>query len=335
MAGFEPKKLALIRILQLLEEYTDSDHPLTQEQIVALLDREYGIAVERKAVGRNLSLLKEAGYPIASAANGSYLEQRTFDDTELRLLIDGVLSGRYISAAQSKSMIERLCKLSNRHFRSHVRYVSAVGEQDKTENKAVFLNMELIDAAIGDGKQVRYEYHRYGTDKKLHFTSEQTVTPYRMLLHNQQYYLMGYSEHWHKTVYHRLDRMVNMKLTDRPAFPMKKVPGLENGIDTGKLANEHPYLFNDTPERVELVVATGIIDQMIDRFGRGIDVAKIPGNADQVRVSLTASPTAMLFWALQYINYAEVVAPAALRQRVADSIRRGIETYGVAVKEGD
>ena len=333
MAGFEPKKLALIRILQLLEEYTDCDHPLTQEQIAALLDREYGIDVERKAVGRNLSLLKEAGYPVASAGNGSYLEQRVFDDTELRLLIDSVLSGRYISAAQSKSMIERLCKLSNRYFQSHVKHVHSIAAWDKTENKAVFLNMELIDTAITDGRQIRYEYHHYGADKKLHLSSAQTVTPFLMLLHNQQYYLMGYSERWNNIAYHRLDRMVNMELTDRPAFPLKQVPGLENGIDYGKLTSERPYLFNDAPERVELIIARGIIDQMIDWFGKKMDITEIPGETDRVRVSLTVSPTAMLFWALQYINYAEVVSPADLRQRVADSIRRGMKMYGVTPAE--
>ena len=64
MAGLEPKKLALLRILQILERYSDSDHPLTQEEILKLLDEDYGIVIERKAVGRNISLLKEAGFDI-------------------------------------------------------------------------------------------------------------------------------------------------------------------------------------------------------------------------------------------------------------------------------
>ena len=61
MESLEPKKLALIRILQILEKYSDRDHHLKQEDIAALLDRDFGIVVERKAIGRNLSLLKEAG----------------------------------------------------------------------------------------------------------------------------------------------------------------------------------------------------------------------------------------------------------------------------------
>ena len=37
MESFEPKKLALIRIWQILEEHSDQDHPLTQEDIAAKL----------------------------------------------------------------------------------------------------------------------------------------------------------------------------------------------------------------------------------------------------------------------------------------------------------
>lgn len=66
MESFEPKKLALIRIWQILKDYSDYDHPLTQEDIAVKLENEYGIAIERKAISRNISLLKEAGVDIES-----------------------------------------------------------------------------------------------------------------------------------------------------------------------------------------------------------------------------------------------------------------------------
>lgn len=71
MEHFEPKKLALIRIWQILHHYSDYDHPLTQEEIAARLEQDYGIVIERKAISRNLSLLKEAGVEIASGRGGS------------------------------------------------------------------------------------------------------------------------------------------------------------------------------------------------------------------------------------------------------------------------
>ena len=64
MNSLEPTKLALVRILQILEQYSDFDHPLKQQDIIDYLDKDYGIVIERKAVGRNLSLLKRAGEPL-------------------------------------------------------------------------------------------------------------------------------------------------------------------------------------------------------------------------------------------------------------------------------
>ena len=61
MADLEPKKLALVRIWQILLTYSDYDHPLKQEDIAEILERDYGIVLERKAIGKNISLLKEAG----------------------------------------------------------------------------------------------------------------------------------------------------------------------------------------------------------------------------------------------------------------------------------
>ena len=90
MESFEPKKLALIRIWQILKDYSDYDHPLTQEEISAHLEHDYGIVIERKAISRNISLLKVAGAEIESTRAGSYLECREFEDSELRMLIDGV-----------------------------------------------------------------------------------------------------------------------------------------------------------------------------------------------------------------------------------------------------
>lgn len=172
MNSLEPTKLALVRILQILEQYSDFDHPLKQQDIIDYLDKDYGIAIERKAVGRNLSLLKEAGYDIASDRRGSYLAERTFDDSELRMLIDGVLASRHITAKHSKELIERLCSLSNKYFRSHVKNIWSVNEWSKTDNQALFYNIEIVDAAIEQGKQIAFCYNKYGADKKLHKTSD-------------------------------------------------------------------------------------------------------------------------------------------------------------------
>ena len=324
MNSLEPKKLALLRILQILEEYSDYDHPLKQEEICECLDKEDGIVIERKAIGRNLSLLKEAGYDIESDRRGSYLAERSFDDEELRMLIDGVLSSKYIMAKHSKDLIEKLCALSNRYFRSHVKNIWSVNEWSKTDNCALFYNIEIIDTAIEQGRQIAFSYNKYGADKKLHKTSNQQVTPYQMILHNQRYYMIACNEKWKNLGHYRLDRITEIRLTDDPATPLRSIPGHENGIDYREYATSLPYMFTDKPEMVEFLAEPGIVDQVIDWFGAN---AQIQPWGDRLKVSVKVSPRAMEYWAMQYLNFVEILSPASLRERIAKNLEAARGKY--------
>lgn len=327
MESFEPKKLALIRIWQILKEYSDCDHTLTQDDIAQHLVSEYGIVIERKAISRNISLLKEAGIEIESRRAGSYLAERAFEDSELKLLIDGVLCSKHITAKHSKDLIDRLCGLSNKFFRSHVKNVYSVNEWSKTDNQALFYNIELVDIAIEQNRRIAYDYNKIGIDKKLHKSSYQVVSPYQLILHNQRYYLMAYSEFWGNMVFHRLDRVTNMKLTEDKATDLQTIPGYKNGIDYKKISSEMPYMYSDEPERIDFVADAIIVDQIIDWFGNDIRIAKSSDNENQVIVSVISSPNAMEHWAMQYANYIEVVSPETLRVRVKNSLENGLKKY--------
>ena len=325
MNSLEPKKLALLRILQILEQYSDYDNPLKQEDIANYLDKDYGIVIERKAIGRNLSLLKEAGYDIASDRRGSYLAEREFDDSELRMLIDGVLASKYITAKHSKELIKKLCSLSNKYFRSHVKNIWSVNEWSKTDNQALFYNIEIIDTAIEQGKQIAFSYNKYGADKKLHKTSDQRATPYQMILHNQRYYLVACNEKWKNLGHYRLDRITDIRLAeDESATPIRSLPGHENGIDYKEYATSLPYMFTDQLENIEFLAEPGIVDQIVDWFG---DNARIQSCGDKLKVYVKASPNAMEYWAMQYLNFVEILSPVSLRERIAANLEAAMEKY--------
>ena len=323
----EPKKLALLRIWQILRQHSDYDHPLKQEDIINYLDKEYGIQMERKAVGKNIADLRDAGIEIGSCRAGSYIDSREFEDSELRLLIDGVLQSKHITAKHSKDLIERLCGLSNKYFRSHVKNVYSVNDWSKTENQSIFYNIDVIDEAIATGRQVQYDYNKYGIDAKLHKSSFQRVSPYQLILHNQRYYLMGYSSYWGNMTFHRLDRITNMRVCNKPATPITSVKGYENGIDFKQIASTMPYMYTDTPERIEFIADEYIVDQIFDWFGKDIRMSVLPDNDKKVKVELVASPNAMEHWALQYLNYVEVTKPESLRKRIKTSIERARGVY--------
>ena len=325
MEGFEPKKLALIRILQILEKHSDSEHPIKHEKIVELLDSEYGLIIERKAIGRNISLLNEAGYEIETTKRGSYLAERTFEDSELRLLIDGVLSSGYITAKHSKDLIEKLCAQSNEYFRPRVKNIYSVNDWNKTDNVSVFYTIEIVDEAIERGRQVRIEYNKYGADKKFHRTSKQTLSPYQMILHNQRYYLMGRNEKWREMRYYRMDRITNIEILDEPSTPLRSIKGFESGIDYKRFSSALPYMFADEPQTVEFIADDWAIDQIVDWFGKDIRIEERQDGRFLVRVNVSIN--AMEYWAMQYMNAVEIVSPKDLRERIKKNIQTANEKY--------
>ena len=327
MDSLEPKKLALLRILQILHQYSDSEHPLKQETIAHYLDVDYGITLERKAVSRNLKLLKDADFEICFDKDGCYLLHRTFENAELRMLIDSVLCSKSIPAGYSKDLIDRLCTLSNQYFKANVKHVYTVDQWNKTDNRALFLNIDLIDEAIENHRQLRYTYNKYGIDKKLHRSSTQYVSPYQMILHNQTYYLMAFSSFWKNIVFHRIDRMTDMKITDRPATPINGLKGYENGIDYKEISSALPYMYTDKPERIDFISDMCITDQIVDWFGHDIVMTKDAENPKKVRVRVKASPKAMKHWAMQYIDHVEITYPESLRKSIQKSLNEAIKKY--------
>ena len=193
--SLETKKTLIIRLYQVLYEYSDAEHPLTQSEIIDLLYKNYGVDAERKAIGRNMSCLMEMGADIVNTRKGSYLAERPFENSELRILIDSVLCSRHINAAHSKELIDKLIKLGGRNFKAHVKHVFSVGEWSKTQNPAFFYNVDLIDEAIEKNRQIAFDYNKYGIEKKLRKINSHDVSPYQMIQRNQHYFLVAYEKY--------------------------------------------------------------------------------------------------------------------------------------------
>lgn len=323
----ETKKTGIIRILEILREHTDFDHKLTHKQIIELLESEYGVKLERKAVANNIETLQEIGYDIVATDNGTYMNSHEFEDSELRLLIDGVLCSKHITSKHSADIIDRLCKISSKYFKSHVEHIHSINDWSKTENYSLFFNIEMVDDAINQKLQLTYDYNKYGIDKKLHKSSQQVVSPYQLILHNQRYYLMAYNEYWGNMSFHRMDHITNMTITDKPATPIKKVPGYETGIDYKKLATSMPYMFADDLENIVFVADINIVDQIIDWFGNEALIKQSTDDDGKVIVSVKASPNAMEHWAMQYLGSVEITAPESLRERMRMSLESGLKKY--------
>lgn len=154
MANVDQKNLIPLCILEVLRKYSDPDHPLTHNMIADHLEEDYGISPrpERKSIGRNLENLKtQMDIDMEITPKGSYLVSHEFEDYEIRLLIDLVLSNKYISVIETKELVKKLKSLSGVYFESYEDHLLTVDEKKKTDKRDLYLKLQLINDAIESG----------------------------------------------------------------------------------------------------------------------------------------------------------------------------------------
>ncbi len=348
MDSMQPKKLLIINILDILKKYTDEDHRLSQKEIAEILETEYDMKVDRKAIKRNLMNLIEFGYEIEYSealrmvknSKGELEESyilsdfylvRDFTDAELRLLIDSLLFSKHIPYSQCKELIEKIEGLSNKYFKNKVKHIRNLPE-NMPQNKELFLTIEILDEAISKGKQVAFKYNDMGTDKKHHprkngegNAREYIVNPYQMVATNGRYYLVCNYDKYNNVSNYRLDRITDIRLLDNPVKPMKKVEGLEHGLDLPKHMAEHIYMFADKTEEVTFRAKKYIVSVIIDWFGK--DVKFTDETEDEVTAEVRVSKMAMKFWAMQYGEHITVTSPESLVNEIKNALQKAVEKY--------
>ena len=328
MYALGSKKMLAMGILQILKDYTDFEHRLTQQEIIDLLDKNYGMICDRKSVKSNILNLIEWGYEIEND-KGWYLVEREFEDIELKMLIDSILYSKSIPANQAKMLIEKVKSLGNIYFESKMNHIVNVAELNHTDNKQALINICAIEEAIEKNKQIEFIYNTYGTDKKLHPRREEkyVVNPYKIVYSNNKPYLICNMDKYDKISNYRVDRMTDVNILDTKLKPREKVKELEQGLSIPKYLSERIYMFSDDVTMAKIKVRKGIMGEVVDWFGRDFTVRE--ENEEEAIIAVKCSETALCFWALQYADFVEVLEPENVRERIKESVKGLVGKYQI------
>lgn len=321
------RKLYILYLLEILEKYTDVDHPLTQKELAEIMERDYGVACERKAITRNLGNLRDMGHDVVHLERkGYYLDSRIFEDGELRLLIDSVLASRHIPADKARELIEKLISQSNVYFRKQVRHVHNIERMDHGEGNYLFHTIEQLSKAIEDKRKVSFFYNRYGADKKLHHTtkSKQLVNPYQIVVANGKYYLIGNVDKYSNVTHFRVEKITETEVVDERVKPQNQVEELKDGLDLPSHMAEHLYMFSGKSSWITMRVDKNGINDVVDWLGRDIYISE---EDDCCIVRVKANEQSIGYWAVQFGSIVEVLEPESLRNQVRDRVCKIYEKY--------
>lgn len=310
-------KANMLCILKILQEYSDEAHIITMGDLRTKLETQYGIKPDRRTIYSAMDMLIEMGYDISKYEDngeGYYLRERVFDPAELRLLLDAVYNCSYISGKQTEELLGKIRSFASVYDRKKYNYTNIVSTDKKSPNAEVFLNIEILDQAINEKKQIAFTYLKYDENKKLVARRDEkyVANPYAMLCENEKYYLILLLDGRTQPAFYRIDMMKNIEILDKPITVSSRAANLDS---TKKVV----YAYSGEPVQVKLLCDEVGLRYCIEKFGKDIIITP---KKSKYEILVNAPCEGMIFWALQYIQHVEVVAPQSLRKDIIKTMKK-------------
>lgn len=314
MAKSENQKLKLLYIRDFLRQNTDEAHPASVQRLIDYLASK-GIHAERKSIYDDVRTLNEYGTEVLyrrGRDGGYYVSQRDFELPELKLLVDAVLSSRFLSPKRSAALIKKIAALSGEHGSELLRRDVVLAGRLKTTEEEGFANVDAIHEAIQKNSRIAFRYFDWGTDlKKKYRAGEYVASPYALLWDDENYYLIAHTEK-HGLTHYRVDKMEAIRLTGEARVFTEET----KKFDPAAYSREVFGMYRGERKRIKLRFENALAGVVIDRFGR--DIMLIPDGKDHftLTVDVSVSPN-FLGWIAGFGGRASVVFP----QSVVDEYR--------------
>lgn len=323
------QKLKMLYLKDIFERETDDEHSLTLQEITEKL-KKMGVNADRKTLYTDFQELRNYGLDIISSNNGRgcayHLGARQFELPELKMLVDSVQAAQFICDSKSHDLIEKLGELTSRGQEASLKRQVVIAGRVKTKNMSVYLTVDKLHQAINDNVQVRFHYTKWNINKRLVRRNGGDwfqVSPWLMILSDENYYLAAYYEKTGEIRHYRVDKIKDLQL-----LPDQKRLGQEAyaKLDIPKYANTHFGMFNGQETRVEIKAPNEKVGIFLDRFGRGI----MPIPADTEHVTLTfpvAVSDQFLGWVMALGPDVEILGPQWVREKMKQAGQRLVKQY--------
>ncbi len=316
MAKYPGQKLKLLYILQLLEDESGEDAPVSTARIIEYLDSQ-GIHADRKTIYDDIESLQDFGYEILKNQNrtggGYYLGQRDFEMPELKLLVDAVQSSRFITVKKSRELIAKLEKIAGKKAagKQLQRQVHVVGRA-KTENESVYYSIDAIHRAIQEDRKISFLYLEWNAEKKLAPRSEEprVVSPWALIWQLENYYLAAYDETAGEMRHYRVDKMGSVEVLKES----REGKELFQTLDLATYTNQTFGMFGGEVREVTLSFPKRLTGVVIDRFGKEVPLRSFKDDRIQVRAKVSVSGQ-FFGWLAGLGKDARIVKPAEVEEQ--------------------
>ena len=308
------QKIKLLRIMEFLRAESSTEKPASTSQIISYLNSIH-ISCERRTLYKDMDMLIESGANIVKTElgreNAYYMNEVSFSLAEVKTLIDAVQAANFIPADKTADLVEKLLSYAGVRRSEIVRDNIIFYNNHKHSNQDIYENIEQIELAIRQKKQVSFYYFDldekrnrvYRKEKKRYITD-----PVALVFSEDNYYLVAYSQKYQNAVNYRVDRMDTVEVEEEPICEEALIKKRKTETYTEQVFK----MYNGEAELVTMEFAPDKLGVIYDKFGESIEVRHADKGWLKIKVVVQISPT-FWGWIYQLEDKIKIVSPEGIK----------------------
>ena len=315
MAEDNCQKIKLLKLMEMLRQETDEQHPMTKTEVCRRLSG-MGISCDRRTLSRDMKLLQEQGYEIMHVMVGHerayYIADRSFSVPELKILIDAVQAANFIPEGKSENLISKLATLAGSNEAEVLTGNLVRFNTRKHTNDRIYYTVQALEAALRQQKKASFCYYDLNENREKIYRKDHArylVDPIALVYTDDNYYLMSYSEKHKGISNYRLDRMDAVAVEEESVC----AKALSLTAEVGRYTEQVFRMFTGEPKTVTMEFDPSLIGVVFDKFGETTVITRTKENQCRARVDLQLSPV-FYSWVFQFAGRMRIIAPKTVKE---------------------
>ncbi|RBP01134.1 YafY family protein [Rossellomorea aquimaris] len=248
-------------------------------------------------------------------------QYRLFELYELRMLIDAVVSAKFISKKETRQLTGKIKRLTSLHQGKKLHNEIQIDSSIKSESPYIRLAIHDIHEAIAERRMITFQYGRYDVRKQFNLSHDgklYKVKPYALAWANDFYYLIAYYFEADEIRHYRVDRLRNVEPLSE-TFPYEP-------FDVSKYVQSTFHMFAGDEEWIKVSFQNHLINVIIDKFGKDVDIQR-NGENHFILTTKARVSTGLVNWILNFGSQARVISPPSLVDTVKTEVTKLYSLY--------
>ena len=319
------QKLKLLYLKDIMCKYTDDEHPLSATEICDML-KEYDVDAERKSIYDDMGMLAAYGMDIMKINGrdgGFFLGEREFELPELKLLIDAVMSSKFITRRKSEQLIKKITAFASNYDSDELKRQLYSINRIKGQNESILYIVDDINAAIRRNLKITFRYCEWSRDIRLRPRKNgelYKVSPLTLIWDDEYYYLVAYDSQAGIVKHYRVDKIRDIEIVNETRE--KPAEKIDMSAYSGKMFG----MFGGRTVNVGFECPEDKVGILIDRFGQDVKVTN--GTSGRLKVYSEAVLSSQFYgWVASVGPQIKLISPSDAVNGMRDFLKVNLENY--------